>query len=74
MHKTILQLDVCIVGTKNRQNKMGRFNILFPVLANQAEAEECVTLRELEFETLENPGAEKKALENPDPEETALDG
>ena len=64
MHKTILQLDVCIVGTQKRHNKIERFNILFPIPANKVEAEECVTLRQLEFEELENQ----------DPEETALDG
>ena len=59
MHKAILQLDVCIVGTQKRHNEMGRFNVLFPIQADQAEAEQCVTLCELEFEKLENPDPEE---------------
>lgn len=35
---------------------MGRLNILFPILDEKAKAEEYITtLRELEFEQLENP-------------------
>lgn len=59
-HSANLQLDVCILGAhsngyNNHAPKMGRFSLLFPVLTKQAKPEEYLTLRELEFENLENP-------------------
>lgn len=63
MHNAILQLDVCILETHGSHTKLGRLNILFPILAEQATTatEEYMTLRELEFETLENPDPEESA-------------
>ena len=45
---------------------MGRFSLLFPVLTKQVKPEEYLTLRELEFENLENldPALDEKIQEN----------
>lgn len=61
MHNAILQLDVCIVGIHH--NKIGHFNVCFPIPAEQAETEECITLRKLEFEHLEDPEPEESTLD-----------
>ena len=59
----MLQLDLCNVGTHNSHYKTGRLNIWFPFLAGQDETEECITLRQLEFENIENPDPKVPALE-----------
>ena len=49
---------MCILGTHNgRIPGMGRLSLLFPVPLEQAKTEEFLTLRELEFENLENQGS-----------------
>ena len=55
----MLQLDVCILEAHNSRNKMGRLNIWFPIVAEQAKIEEGVKLRKLEFENLEDPEPEE---------------
>ena len=37
--------------------KIGRLSLLFPVPSQQEKTEEYLTLRQLEFENLENPGS-----------------
>lgn len=65
MHSAVLQLEVRILGAHKSQNKMGRLNILFPILAEKAKAEEYITtLRELEFEQLENPDPKELVSHN----------
>ena len=54
-HSAMLQLDVCILEAHNSRNKIGRLNIWFPIVAEQAKIEEGVKLRKLEFENLEDP-------------------
>ena len=58
-HSAILQLDVCILEAHNSRNKTSRLNIWFPIIAEQAKIEECVKLRELEFENLEDSEPEE---------------
>ena len=58
-HSAILQLDVYIPETHNSRNKIGRLNIWFPIVVEQAKIEEYVKLRELEFENLEDSEPEE---------------
>lgn len=65
-HSANLQLNVCTLGTHNSSYNndapgMRRLSLLFPVSAEQAKTEEYLTLRELEFENLENPDSAESA-------------
>ena len=63
-HSANLQLDVCILGTrKSHVSRMGRLSLLFPVPAEKVKTAGCLTLRELEFENLENQDPEGSALD-----------
>lgn len=63
-HSANLQLDMFILGTQyishNDVPTMGRLSLLFPVPAEQTKTEGCLTLRELEFESLDNSDSEEK--------------
>ena len=54
-HSAYLRLDVCIVEPHNNHAPRIGQGLFFPVSAEQAKSVEYLTLRELEFECLENP-------------------
>ena len=68
-HSAYLQLDMRILGThKSHVPRMGRLSLLFPVLAEKVKIAGRLTLRELEFEILENQDFEESALDEKVPD------
>lgn len=75
-HSANLQLNVCIPENSHNNHVPGmgrRLCLLFPVPAEQAKTEEYLTLRELEFENLENPDPVESESDKTIPEYPKID-